>query len=363
MKKIIWIPIIILIVGVCLALAGFAYGGMKGFWVDRGGFHLSENSPGKLITVDESYNSFKNIEIKADFIERIEFKEGSAYAVRGQNYERYGGLDVELSGDTLIVDARADRIWNVDFGINNLFHKNDSWLEITYPAGAKFGLVDTNLSAGNLNLNSIKCETLDINNSFGDIRGSSVLADKISINADSGDIDLTGITATGNASVKNSFGSVGLENVKAAKLNVTLDSGDLNLTGIEADTLIIKNSFGGIVLDGAETGDLNVTQNSGDFRANDVNSGDINVTSSFGEVNMDRTAFSGLCEVNNSSGDLTLKLLMNRDDISYELNTSAGSVTVDGAKSSGSVSSRVPGSAISLKATVSFGDIKVEFLK
>jgi hypothetical protein len=54
---------------------------------------------------------------------------------------------------------------------------------------------------------------------------------------------------------------------------------------------------------------------------------------------------------------------MNRDDVSYELDTSAGSVVVDGAQSSGSVSSRVPGAAVTLKASVSFGDLRVEFRK
>jgi DUF4097 and DUF4098 domain-containing protein YvlB len=312
--------------------------------------------------VDESYSSFKNIEIKADFLERVVLKEGDGFAVRGQNYERYGGLDVGLKSDTLVVNAKADSIWNFNIGIDNFLYTDDSWLEITYPAGTKFVLVKTDLSTGNINLNTIECGELNIKNSFGRITIASVKTDKLNIHASSGDIELNGANVSGNLDISNSFGDVKIENIKAGSLDVRLDSGRLKAAEINADTVALKNSFGEIDLNGVETGKFTITQSSGDINADKVSVREIAVNSSFGKVSIDRLTFAELCKVENSSGDIQLSLLMNRDEVSYELNTSAGSVTVDRSNSSGSVSSNVPGAAATLKASASFGDIRVEFL-
>jgi DUF4097 and DUF4098 domain-containing protein YvlB len=363
MKKIIWIPLIILIIGVCLALAGFAQGGMKGFWLDRAGFHLSNNSPGNLIVVDESYKSFKNIEINADFINRIEFKEGSSYAVRGQNYERNGGLDAELKGDTLVVDARADQVWQFStMGFFSDINFRDTWIEITYPAGTKLGLVKTNLGSGNISFNSLECSDLDITNSFGDVDISSVKSDKLKIFASSGDIGLTDADVSGSMDIRNSFGDATLKNIKSGSLDAKLDSGKFKATEINANTVVIKNSFGEIVTNGVKADKMTIIQSSGDFDADNVIVREITVDSSFGAVTMDRLTFTELCKVENDSGDIMLSVLMNRDDVSYELNTNSGSVTVDRSTSDGSVSSRSADAAATLKASASFGDIRVEFL-
>ena len=364
MKKIIWIPLIILIIGVCLALAGFVNGGMKSIWFDRAGFHVSDGSPGNLVTVDETYNSFKNIEINVDYLERIVLKEGDAFAVRGQNYEQYGGLEVQLDNDTIKVNSLDDKKWmiNVDFG--ELFRNNDTWLEVTYPAGAKIGFVNSKLSAGDISISSIDCDDFSVDNDFGKIDISSVQASTLTVIANAGDINIFDVIATGNVLIDNDFGDVTIDSIKGSDLDVTLNAGKLKTTAAQADnTIKLKNDFGKIEVNGMEADTITMDQNSGDFEANKVTARNLDFENDFGTVNLDQLTFTGICEIENSSGDIKLTLLMNRDDVSYDLETDAGSVSVDGVKSNGSISNRAAGGATTLNAKTDFGSIRVEFLK
>jgi hypothetical protein len=324
MKKIIWIPLVILIIGICIALAGFANGGMKSLWFDRAGFHVENGSQGNLVTVDETYTSFNNIEINAGYIKSIVFKEGDDFAVRGQNYERYGGLDVNQNGDTIIINTRTNENWHINMGIGETFNdENNSWLEVTYPAGTKLGVIKTNLSAGIVNINKINCTDLNIDNDFGDVE---------------------------------------LDNIRTVDLHAELSSGRLKITNVFADTVSLDNDFGKIEVNGMEVKRLKTDLNAGDFDANDISADDLTVESDFGKVEMNKLTFTGKCEVKNNSGDIRLNILLNRDAVSYELDADVGSITIDGQKSTGSVSNRPAEGTAFLDAETDFGAISVNFL-
>jgi len=324
MKKIIWIPLVILIVGVVIALAAIGAGGLKGFWVDRGGFHLANTELGELVKVDEKYNSFKNIEINADFFDRITIKEGDAFAVRGQNYERFGGLSVELDGDTLRVESRHDNRWDLNIGVTNWGYKQDrAWLDVTYPKGSKLSDVRGTFSAARVTIKDLDCETITI---------------------------------------KDDFGDVDLESVTADKLTADLSAGRLQTKNISAKTVSASSDFGKIEMDGTEADSLTLKLSAGDLSSNDTRAGNLNVKSDFGKVALDRLAFTGQCEIKCSSGDVSVGLLMNKDDLSYELSTEAGSVYVDGQRERSSITSRVPGSTADLRANADFGSVRLKFL-
>ncbi|MDR3364103.1 MAG: DUF4097 domain-containing protein, partial [Clostridiales Family XIII bacterium] len=189
MKKSILIPLIILIVGIGLALAGFGAGGLNSIWFDRGGAHLEER--GELVRVDETYPKFANIEIDADYLHSIVIKEGAVFGLKGANYERYGGIDANLDGDTLVISATRKNKggWLMDFGIGD-FRNNDSFLEITCPKGAKLGTVSANLGAGDTLVSGLNCGDLTIDNAFGSVDASRVTCENLAITADAGKVGL-----------------------------------------------------------------------------------------------------------------------------------------------------------------------------
>ena len=399
MKKITIVALIIIAVGVCLALAGFAAGGWKGYWTiapaapaapsapnvaeppeppeprgflrgimggwfDRGGIRFSGSDRGALVKVDENYDGFTDIVLDADFFTSITYKEGDGYAVRGQNYERYGGLNVRVDSGTLHIDAKRDRKW-LNFGIDEWFKWNEKecWLEITYPKGAKFGAVNANVSAGHVIAGGFDCEELYIDNSFGKIEVSAVSCGTMLINSASGDTRISGVDVRGKASVDNDFGNVNMKDVGANDLIVDLNAGNASISGVTAATFRVSNDFGKITLENIEADTLTLRNNSGDLSAERVKTKDLFVDSDFGLVRIDRLEFSGVSEIEQNSGDVRVSLDMSEDDLSYELSASAGSVNVDGERYGNSTRSRNAGAEASLRISADFGAITLKFLK
>jgi len=365
MRKITLIPLLIIIIGVCLALAGFAAGGMKSFWIDRGGFHLANTDRGTLVMVDEKYTGFKDIDLNVDYLDRITFKEGDDFTVRGQNYERYGGLKVSKDGDTLRVDAKRAERW-LNIGIDDFyrgFGENDTWVEITYPKGSEFGRVTTNVSAGRVSVENMNCNIFNTDNSFGRIDLSSVTSNEMNVNAASGDVRLTGVSVKGAVVIDNSFGNIDLSNISSDSMSVYLNAGNAKIRDVNANTIRITNNFGKIDLDGATAKDLTMHLSSGDLSAGYVNTDDLTIKSAFGLIRVDRLVLSGRGDIEQNSGDVNISLDMNEDDLSYDLSASAGSVSVDGKRSSGSLINRSSGTDASLRVNSDFGAITIKFIK
>jgi len=332
MKKITWIPLLIIIVGVCIALAGFAGGGgvkgIKGIAIDRGGLRIANTDLGELVKVDESFTGVKEIEIRIDFLENVTLKEGDGFSVRGQNYERFGGLKAVQIGDTLQVTAVREGRW-IGIGINDLgrgWNRLDTWVEITYPKGMKLDSVRTEISAGRLFVTDLSAAIITVTNDFGDI-------------------DLSSINGT-DVILELSAGNAKVRDVSADMLTVSNDFGQITLGGVSSNTLVIKTS-------------------AGDFSADNVNTRDLYVDSDFGSVRFDRLVLGGTGIINMSSGEINIGLNMSEDDLSYDLSASAGKVTVDGRSAGGiggSISNRTGGDA-SLMVASDFGAITLRFMK
>ncbi|MCL2111097.1 MAG: DUF4097 domain-containing protein [Clostridiales bacterium] len=275
MKKIIWIPIVIIIVGVVIAILSYTtVGAVNGFWLARNGIEITNR--GKLVSVDESYQSFNNIKVDAAYFDRITLKEGEAYAVRGSNYENWGGIDVKLDGDTLHVDSR---VHNVRFGINNLFGRgrininfgnlnfgrNNNWLEITYPSGAELGEVQVNVSAGDIRIEGLTANTIDISNEFGKVDVSEAEADSISLKLSAGDLGGDDIKAD-DLTVDNSLGKTSFERLHfSGRCKIDSSAGDVSLGLLMAENDLsysLSTSLGSIwVGDSKSAGSTSVRSN------------------------------------------------------------------------------------------------------
>jgi len=320
MRKITWIPLLIVVVGVCLALAGFANGGMKGFWFDRGGFQFATADRGNMVQVDEKYDGFNTIELNVDFLDKITFKEGDAFLVRGQNYERFGGLRVEKDGDKLRVNAKREGRWmNLDPGGWN---SNNCWVEIIYPKGSTFDEVRGYISAGRISISNLDCETLFINNDFGDVEVNGVNAGDIIFN---------------------------------------LSAGNAKIRSAAADIIDISNDFGKVSLESITANSLKLQISSGDMSADTVSTGDLIVRSDFGSVKFDRLELGGRGDITMSAGDVNIGMNMSEGELDYDLSAEVGRVTVDG-KSGSSRSHSGGTSGASLSINSDFGAITLRFL-
>jgi len=329
MRKITWIPLLIIIVGVCLALAGFAGGGAKTIWFDRGGFHFSNADRSDLVKVDESFTGVTDIEVNVAFLENVVLKEGDGFRVRGQNYEDFGGLTVENDNGILRVNASHEGRWQVlgpgDF--RRGWDRNDTFVEITYPTNTELGNVSTNISAGRLSIDGLLCSVLDVDNDFGDV-------------------DLT--------------------RIGSGIMKVNLSAGNAKIRNSEAERLHLSNDFGKTSLDNSTINSLVLGISSGDLSSDNLNVGDMVVKGDFGNMRFDRLMIGGRSDIEISSGAVSISLNMSEDDLFYELSASAGKLTVNG-NSGASLGSMWTGgdrkSDIHLRVNSDFGAITLRFLK
>jgi DUF4097 and DUF4098 domain-containing protein YvlB len=377
MKKRTWIPLLLIGVGIGVAFLGFAQGGLRGAWADGSGWHLAGAELGELVTVEESYDDdeVKSIDVNVGYIGNITLKEGNEFSVRGENYERYGGLEVRMGKDgTLSVytkDQERGKWFNLSFGFfefGALGDGEDTFVEITWPKGAKLNTVNADISASDIRITGLDCDELTAANNFGRVDAEDVNCTALDIKADAGDVRLADADVEGAALIDNNFGDVSLSAVRADNISATLDAGDMEVDDVVSRTMEVKNHFGKINLDGTETDTLVLNLDSGDLTGLDVKTGSMDAGNNFGQILFERFAFTGLCEIENDAGNVGLSLSMKEDSFSYELDTDSGFVRI-GNRSSGSANSggaeslRAQGSSARLKVDANFGNIEVSFGK
>jgi hypothetical protein len=246
MKKSIWIPLVIIIVGVCLAGAGFAIGGLKALQpvrIDKDGVHRA--GADKLITIDEAYTAsqVKSLVIDADYMDHVIVKEGEAgskITVKGANYSSNGGLVSALSDGSLSVvtsDPNHRSGWIINLGISSVPDNKNCYLEITVPKGAEFDVLSAKIDAANIDLSGLAADTVMIDNDYGNIGINNVTAQDLTIRADAGNITGTDVRAN-EISVDNNYGDIEFKRLTLAGLcTVESDAGDvsISLTNAEAE--------------------------------------------------------------------------------------------------------------------------------
>ncbi|MBQ7615725.1 MAG: DUF4097 family beta strand repeat protein [Butyrivibrio sp.] len=188
-------------------------------------------------------------------------------------------------------------------GIFNLHIKNEEqYYRITVPKSAGMLDVDLDASSGKINIEGISLEG-KANLSSGNF---------ILNNSEGDDFDL-----------RISSGNANLENVKFESLKLDLSSGNLNVQGCTSNELEAKMSSGNMNLSG-------MGFKEGDFKS--------------------------------SSGNLKLEVVGNKDDFSYDLKASTGSVVLDGERIDKKYRSEVEKDR-SIKADITSGKIEISFTK
>lgn len=209
----------------------------------------------------------------------------------------------------------------------------------------------------------------------------------VSIEDASGDVDITGFAAE-ELDVTVSYGDLTILEASAASAGITLASGASKISDFNAGTLDFTNSYGSAKFtninsgdftlpDGAISEECNISMSSGDVDINGMYSPQVDIRDAYGDVSCESfwadTAKFDLssgkllvqgqinhADIENSYGDVTLKLSGPASDYALDLDTSYGKVKVDGENYEEHVKQNGNGSK-SIKAGLSSGDVTVDF--
>ena len=258
MQKKIW-----LIIAVVFLICGM---GLFVFGMQNLGWDYWELSTSKYenhtYDVEEDFVNIKIDTTTADII-FYPLKDGKCKVECHEN-ERLKN-DVSVDNKTLTVKETDDRNWYDRIGFNlgsskisvflpereyNLLDIKASTGDINITDKFTFKNISLNLSTGDVNLKSLKCENLSSDGSTGDIKLKSVIANnKISLKRSTGDIELKGSDAL-EIDIKTSTGDV----------SGTLLSDKIFITESNTGTVKVpKTTSGGKCKCKTNTGDIKIT--------------------------------------------------------------------------------------------------------
>ena len=168
--------------------------------------------------------------------------------------------------------------------------------------------------------------------------------------------------------VRTSSGRIQIDGANADYINANSSSGRVEVSNLVAapSRVNLRSSSGRISMENAEVaGDLTLQTSSGRIELDRVAWGDLSARTSSGNINIARGregTTGGSTTLQTSSGSVNVEIAGSRNDYRYVLNTSSGSMRVDGERYQGRNASGGNGSdEISIRT--SSGSIRLDFTR
>ena len=233
--------------------------------------------------------------------------------------------NVLVKDEKLTIEVQDNRKWYDYVGINS---SKTAKITVYLPQNVYNSLfVKTSTGCVNLN-NYFNFLSIEVEGSTGDVICCSN-ANDIKIYLSTGDIEVNGITAknlrlkvsTGeievaNSSVENevkiefSTDDVSIKNLTADNLTVNGETGDVNLSNvIVSGKMNIKASTGEVTLNRCDAGEIKINLSTGDVKASLLSSKIFIVDTNTGKKQVPNTTQGGICEITNSTGDITFTIV------------------------------------------------------
>lgn len=167
------------------------------------------------------------------------------------------------------------------------------------------GNVQITSSSGNVGVKSVQGDVCKVEASYGNITASQIQA-RVEVHTKSGNINLHGISGF----------------VKAVSLYGTQHISDIN------GDVLVNSSSGEVTLEDA-TGFANIHTLYGNIVVNDC-TGNLNLEASSGSIKANQVMIKDSANLKTGYGDISMDLLNNQDELSYDVLADYGSVRIHG---------------------------------
>lgn len=231
--------------------------------------------------------------------------------------------------------------YSINFSLKNK-------IKIYLPGDTDMDHINISAASGDVSLSDFSAEELDVSIAYGDFTLKKAAVRDSDISMSSGNSTISDLN-TESLGYSNSYGNADFSNINTknadssfgdARIKISMSSGNADLDSIISKYLEVSNSYGNITGKGMDVKEFE----------SDLSSGKLNISKS----TMDEA------DISNSYGDVILALTGNSKDYMLDLNTSYGSVAVDGRNYDGHLV-RENGGSKSITADLSSGDVEVTF--
>lgn len=273
---------------------------------------------------------------------------------KGEKLEEHSDLN---NGLHFLVPHKTHVIINnnmSDIQVSNIIDTN---LQLT----SRFGNINADRITGNLHINNVSGDVnlskikgdIQSTNKFGNQKVIGITGNLKLING-SGDIKLNSIR--GDVVLNTSFGNQKIDSM-IGNLTATAKSGDISITKINGK-ITSTSTFGNQRMKFVE-GNVAAKANSGDIVLTDVN-GMLSLETTFGDITGKNIQLFQSGDFKSSSGNINFEFLNEANQLSYDLNSSSGSLEVNkgGAQVKSDNKIKVERGPILIKGNSSFGNQK-----
>lgn len=330
------------VVGLTLTGIGFISGGNQPIHLDSQGFHVGNDNKvngGRLETLSQKLESFSSINTDLDFYD-VDLIPSDKYAIEAVFNSEYGAPEYRVENDTLIVDDKDHKKFNLDIDIFGFTAGKDKMrVKIYYPKTAKLKDVVIHGDASDMSIENITAENAEFELDLGKLEISNISAKNIKVEMDSGDCTMNNITAD-DLNVSNDLGKTTLNGATLKTLEIKADSGDVSISDVTADHSDLSLDLGKL-------------------SAKELTSKGLKAVNGSGDVDLQGTLL-GTTDITCDMGKVTIEPGAPKDQFNYELNADMGKVSIGGDHVSGNITSTTSANN-TLKVKTDMGDISVIF--
>lgn len=272
--------------GIALAIAGRLMGGYPGFYIDNTGIHTT-SSHSTPIKDSVKLDKFNSMEIHADYSD-VELVYSDKFAVEYRIRGNSGNPVCEVRNNRLIFqEAKPFRDYYIgSFTFTSMtFYEPRYFIKVMIPKGTKLSEAVFDIETGDLDISSIKAETLKITDKYGDVSVGSCNLKTLDIQMESGTLALDTVDAS-QAVLCNTYGGIGISEAAGRSLMIQMESSDLKAGRMNYSDTEIKNDYGNVDIEEASGEHLSLRMETGSCQIDRMDCNDTKLTNSFGGIRL-----------------------------------------------------------------------------
>lgn len=193
-------------------------------------------------------------------------------------------------------------------------------------------------SSGDVSIDALTFKKVKLENDFGDVNFDSIECETFDAELSSGSVDINRLEGNSiKASTK--FGNLDIKTIQALESELKSDSGSIDVDEIIGEQLDVKSKFGSIELKKVDVSEkVDVECESGDVKLGGIVAKDVQVESKFGSVEIG---------------------VDNLEDYSYDCTAKLGEISIDGRDVADSYMEKNPDAEKNMKITSESGEIEI----
>lgn len=232
-----------IVIGIVLAMIGFASGGKWFILLSDTGVHIPNTQ--SLSTKSYELDAFTNIHLSNKHGD-INILPSDHYAIEVDSFETTD-VTYAVKDDTLTVEAKNAKDNAITIGFRSF---NTPTITIYVPRDAKLSSIEIDTSFGDISLEQLNTQQLNLLVSLGDTAFENIVAGHTEITQSFGDLTSRQFTS-GSLIVENEYSDIDIDGELNGKSTITSSFGDIDLTLLNKESnlgLDLTISFGDIML-------------------------------------------------------------------------------------------------------------------